>query len=757
MTETAPAEYDNFYGGFTDFHLNGPAHQCRRAENFVLLEYGKKGKLLSRPGSALYDAANPQVPAGNQRVGTLRFFEGTLFSQSARDVYYISAGSFQTLSGPSGNKVFPAGVTVDSVVSVAEWNHHLFLATDSYTKPAKLYKDSGGTFRIRTAGMPALASSPTLTPTAGALTYTYRFLYKYTYTVGNRTFVDRGSTTEVQTTTSATIGGGSPNAISTIPVLANGATDNYDTTVVKVEIYRTIAGGTDFYYVSEVTNGTTTYNDTTTDATLLTNEPLYTAGGVVENDPPPLCKLLHVTEDVGFYADIKEGSEVFKNRLRQSLAGDIDSSPEDFFAEVDADIVGLSSVRGVPILLCSRGVFRVDGRFDEQGRGGLFPQKISDTATCVSAQSVVQTLEGVFWWGHDAIYFTDGTKVIKINEHWPETHKTYLGTVAKERRIQGAYDPDHLRIWWSVQAGDTDCDTCIILDLNWGISEQSSFTKAVDNGSLSWAPAAITFSLGDLHRGDTRGYLLKHADTATTDPMIDTAVAAADWETETIIYYFESCAYNFGSNFQRHYIPRISVQAQNKSNLSLQIYSINDDGKSFAALKPIRFRGNITWGDPNVIWGDPSLVWRFFGVIEEWRRFPAKTLRCSYKAIALTNAMVVIVNSDLIDTAEVDGGTKLATLTDAATYDWPTDLLEYYIAFSQDWEREFRIIDRTANTIEVDDSDGTALQSQVAAEWEIRGKPKSEIFLLISYTLHFAQYGMTQTTFQNASSGSIAP
>lgn len=750
-----PAEFDNFNGGFTDFYLNGPKTQYRVADNLLIYKFGEIGKLKTRPGSELYDEDAPQIPAGAQRIGTLRWFEGTLLSHSARDFYYIDV-TFQTLVGPTSNKVFPTGVTVTNVTSLAEWNHHLFVCSDAYTKPQKIYKDGSGVLKLRTAGMPDLASNPAIALAAGAsnLTYTYRFYHKYTYVVGARTFVDLGPTTEVQVTdaTATAIGVGNAAAITSIPVLANTTVDNYDTTAVKIVVTRTIAGGVDFFYVGEVTNGTTTFNDEVPDATLLNNEPIYTEGGVVDNDPPPLCKLVHVTEDVGFYADIKEGSEVYANRLRQSIPGDIDSSPGDFYCEVESDIVGLSSVKGQPILACTRGVFRVDGRFDELGRGGLIPQRISDTASCVSSQSVVQTLEGVFWWGEDAIYFTDGFQVIKVNEHWPETHKTYVLTAEQRRRIQGTYDSASRRIHWTVQEV-TESDTIIVLDLNWGISTQTPATR-LGNGSPSFAPTAITFLSGDLYRGDTRGYLFKHDVDIATDPLVDTTIAVANWGTETIVYNFESCAFNFGSNYERKFIPRISVQCRNESNLSLQITSNNDDGKRIADLAPIRFRGNLLWGDPDAIWGDATIVWNLSGLIEEWARFPASSLRCSYKSVSFTNATVVLLTSELLDTATVDSGVKTATLDDAVTYDWPEDLLGYVIAFEADWDREYAVEDRAADVLTFTDSGGNAVDATSSA-WELRGKPKAEIFHLISFTLHFSEFGKTQEHFQSSKTGSI--
>jgi hypothetical protein len=538
------------------------------------MKYGDLGKLFTRPGSALYDEDDPQIPAGNQRIGTLKFFESALLVHSANKIYYQDP-LWTNLDGPTGNNLFPASVDTTYFALMATWAHHLFVTSEAYTRPSKIYYDGSNVLQLRTAGMPALASTPTAVGSpAGTRAYVYAFAYEYTYNVGTVEYVDIGPLTF----RSITDGNATTN-IAAIPTLSNGADYNYETTVVKVGIYRTTDGGStqSMYKVGTVTNGTAVFVDTVTDAVLVTNEPLYTNGGVVQNDPPPLARLVHILENVGFYADIQEGTEIRRNRLRQSIDGDIDSCPSSFFADVDDDIVGLSSANGVVVLACDRNAYSVEGRFDELGRGGLFPKKISDTCSCVSSQSVVQTLDGVFWAGEDGIYFSDGFNVLRISEDFTTTYKSFVANATAKERIYGKYDPTSRRIWWSLQE-DSDCDTSIILHLEWGISPRSSFTTA--SGGENWAPTAIEFTTeGDLVRADRRGYIFQHSNSIYTDPNIDTSVLPDEWYHVPVIYDFESCAQNFGTNDLRKWVTWINLQARNETNLSLQIYSINDDGR----------------------------------------------------------------------------------------------------------------------------------------------------------------------------------
>lgn len=755
---TRPFPLEDFSGGMTDYYLNGPLNKYQRADNLLIVKYGEVGKLYTRPGSELYDEDYYQIPAGAQRVGTLKYFGSQVFYQSARKFYYIDSG-WQTLQGPSGNDVFPSGVDTTSVVSLSTWNGHLFVTSSALVgKVSKIYKDSGGDWQLRTAGLPALASSPTVTAGSAGSTYAYlyRYLYYYTYTVGSVTHVDRGPTVEVAYTAANAINTGAANTAShtLIPALANGLTDNYDTASsnLKVEIYRTTDGGVDFFKAGQVNNGTTTFSDTMTDATLQDQEPLYTANGGPENDPPPLCKVLHVVDDRGLYGHCKVGSEVFTTRVYQSVPGDIDSVPEDNFATLPDDVVSVSSYKSVPVTFCAGANYRLEGAYDELGGGFIAPVVIGDTHGCVSAQSVVQTPVGLFWAGTDGFYWTDGYQSLRVSGDLRESYQAIVASAERQRRIQGKYDSKENRIYWTAQydGSATDCDACFVLDLNWGISENMPFTT---QGGTSFAPTALEFVGTNLLRGDSRGYTLIHRSTLYTDPRIDSSVTPDEWTEETIIYDLTTIATNFGEPTSRKWVPSCNVLCENETNLSLQINSINDDGRRVGALKPIRFRDNVVWGDPDIYWGDPDITWNNQGVIDEFRHMPAQSLRCQFKQAQLTNAMVAIVSSDTLGTATVDSGARTVTLDDTASYDWPTAAVDYYIAFDwDDYAAEHLIEARTDNVLTL--ASGAALPSGSRA-WVIRGKPKGEVLFLNTFVFNYAVFGVTMGKFRSSTTGEV--
>lgn len=759
-----PFEFDDFSGGVTDYFVGAAINRYEEADNLLIFKYGDLtrghvGRLFTRPGSEIRNETYYQIPAGAQRIGTLKYFENTLLSHSARKFYYVDVSGWITIQGPSSNDVFPSGATTSHYVSVTEGDHHLLITNDNFNKVQKLYPNGSSVLTLRTAGLPALATSPVVTPGADTnKNFVYEFHYEYTYTVGTVTYVDVGPTTRV-TVTDADAPETNANAISVIPALANSTTHNYDTASsnLKVKIARTIHNGQVFYYVGSVNNGTTTFNDNISDAALQLLTELYTEDGSVERFDPPLCKYIHHTEGRTYCAHVKEGSEVISTRVYQSIPGDIDGFGEDFFVDVDNEITGISSFKGIPIIACTLGAFRIEGAFDRFGRGAMISRRISDTASCVSHQSMVQTPVGVFWAGNDGFYFADAYNCFRINEGWDKTYQEIVESATKKLRIYGKYDPKKNRVYWACSRGaeNLDNNACWVLSLDWGVSPDMPFTSYSGGNGLSFNPSAIEVDKeGNLIRADKRGYIFDHSDTLYVDPKINTIIAPADWTTETIIYNLKSAATNFGTSFQRKLVTGVNVVAENETNLSLQIISNNDKSRKRSALSPIRFRGNLIWGEEDVYWGDPNLIWNYGGLISEKRRMPAGHLRCDYKQIELTNAKVALFNSDFLGVCSINATTKVVTLSVAAS-DFPENVIDYFISFSTDnYVKEYTITARTSDTVTYSDSGNTSTTSS-GTGFVIRGYPRNEVLFLIGFTVHYEIFGKTQDVYKNTSSGEV--
>ena len=737
--EANQVSVESFVGGMTDFVFNGNAAEFELGDNFLLTP---DEKLFTRPGSEINSATVYQIPAGNQRVGSLFSYEDTLFVQSARNVY-IADSSWATITGPTSNPVFAAGTTANYMAH-AYWNKHILLVNDSFAKPVKLF-DNGSGYDVRTAGLPKLASAPTPSGTAGANNYVYALTHYVTYTINGVLFEDESSLTLVE---ASSLDAPDSNSItlSSIPVLSNGSFDNYDTTNLKIRIYRTEANQTIFYLLAEITNGTTSYVDSTADSTLVNNQTIYTTGDVVENDAPPPSKYIHVVGGIAYYGHVQENSQVMTTRIRQSVPDNPDACPETFFIDTEQEIKGLSSFSNNPIVFCESKIYRIEGFFDELGRGNPVLQEFSETIGSINHNGIVQTREGVLFPGNDGFYWTDGFQIRRISEKLINTYREATRTQAQRNAIYGTYDKKNNRVFWSMRktTGSADNDILFVLDLRFGLRPNSCFTTWT--GGLSFSPTSIVVHDGTLYRSDSRGYLLKHDDSYLTDPKIDTSTTPDNWTTQTIIYDYKSVFTNFGAPHIRKWVSRVLASLRNISNVSVQIYSHNDDSNIFVPLVEIKDTSQVVWGDPTAVWGGDQCLWDYYKLIEEERRFPSGKLRCSYKQIRITNAYTLITSSEFLDEGALDSTAKTLTLSGSNT--WPAECVDYYLSFETDgYIEQYLVTDRASQVLTFDDPDNETIDA-AATNWRLKGYARGEVLNLLGYVIFFSPISKTFKPYQ---------
>lgn len=577
------------------------------------------------------------------------------------------------------------------------------------------------------------------------VSWAYALHYKYSYTVGSATFEDDGPVTylgPIQTVLTTQNG----SSLSVISPLANGSTGNWDTSALTLEVYRTVNAGTQYHFLTSLANATTSYADTALDVSIADATSIYTTGGVVENDPPPQCKCLHIVDGKAYYGNIVEAGVVIPTRVRESLAGDPDSAPARFFADLPDEVIAISSAKSKVIALCKSSLFRIEGGFDELGRGQIIYESIHDTIGCVGPQSVVQAEHGVFFAGTDGFYFTDAFQLIKINEDWPTTYASITSTATKKRNIQGVFRPEERRVYWTVQTADGsgENDALVVLDLRWGIRPDSTFTTW--SNSTSFRPTAVASFGNQLIRGDSRGYWFKHDPTYLSDPKVAVGTNPSTWATKAIIYDLITCAYDFGFKGAKKYIPGIDVYLKNHGNVSLQMKRINNDKGTGAAqaLGKIRFRSEYT------------------GTIEEERTMPAGYLRSTLTQIQFTNASVIITNSDTHGQATTNQGLHTLTLDSAVTEDWPLDPIDWTVAFpnksngvidvADAYATKYVITARSADTLTVTDAGATLPAG--SEKWILEGVPKDEQFELTAHTIWYDMVdGSLEHPYQSARTG----
>ncbi len=799
MIDLKALTFDDFSGGITDDYVDTDINTYQKADNLYITN---KKKLHQRPGSVLFNTSTEtvgnrhwEVITSGQRIGLLINHDHTLvaLAVSASKVFQrnTSLTAWSELSGPASGAALPSSTTANRVCS-SPWNQHTYLTSDSLAdRVVKMYRGAlvDTTLKLRTAGLPKItdyAASVTITPdTAGTVkTYIYAFHYFYSYTVDGTTFEDNGATyTQTVTTlkdiTDAVTDATAQVVITAIPYISPAL--NWDVANVKVKVFRTIDGGTTLYHVGTITPVAGVYPSFTDDyiddasiaavpnyTRILTNQAtIYTDGGVVDNDPVPFCKYLHVANDIGWYANVLEkigaSYEPYAFRVRQSIPGDPDSAPESFFVDLEEEITGISSRDAVPVVFCKNSIYRIDGYFDELGRGGAIAQKISSTIGCISHLSIVQTPEGLFFAGNDGFYFTDGYRIAKLSQSIDDTYRDMTRTALQKKGICGLYDLQNRRVYWSVQTDQSgsDVDTLYLLELSWGLKPESSFTTW--SGGASFAPTALlllphAFS-SDLSReraflrADSRGYIFAHDETLKNDPLVDVGASPTTWKAARIDYEFRSCATNFGIDILRKWVPKIQIKCKGESNLSLGITSLNDDHRSEKALAPIRMRKFFAWGDPDVVWGDPNMIWHFQGFIEEVRRFPSGGLRCSYKQMVLTNGEVFVTKSDtrgLAVCAITSGVERSLILVNSAAHDWPEGAVGMNLSFEADGYVKQYAITAFPNGDEIrfnDPSNMVPLGSSI--KWEIKGKPQNEIIHLLGFNIFFSPFSQSVQPYQS--------
>jgi hypothetical protein len=517
-----------------------------------------------------------------------------------------------------------------------------------------------------------------------------------------------------------------------IPAVA--ATENLPSGTVVKEIWRTKSNGNIFYKAGEVGNseytaaGDTWYDHA--DDTGLSSEVLYTTTSVA-NDPPPKCVGMWIVGNTAFYGGIVEqvrGADVhLPKRIRQSIPYDPDSVPETFFVDLENDFVCGGSANGKPIVVTKKGVYRLEGGFDETGQGALTWDRIADTVGGVSVNGGV-TLDDIYYFaGHDGFYMCDGYKVSPLSLHLKTTYKACVSTEAKKRAIQATIDRANRRILWSVaHESSTYADKIFVLDLNQPAAPGRACFTRFSNGA-HFSPTAITVFQGVLHRGDSQGFVFKHTEGLTNDPKIDrTGSGALTGDVVYIPWQLRTVALDMGTVAHKKWSTTFALEFANQGNLTVLPRSLNDRNLgNITNCRPLRFRQ--TYG------GNISEAFRFQKATD-----PSKTnggFRFMRKQLDLTPGEAIIVSSDdssPVTLASVAGA--LCTL-DTSSYDWPAACEDWYISFETDnYVTQYLILDRVSgDTLSLDASPGFV----GSKKWQIRGIPKDEKARLLSYSIFF--------------------
>lgn len=563
------------------------------------------------------------------------------------------------------------------------------------------------------------------------------------------------------------------NVLSNLPVLVNDAVTNYAVANINLNIYRTTDGGQTYYLLAEVPNGTTGYTDVINDnvpnpgdTALNTREKIYTSGGVVGFDQPPVCKFTHIVNNTAYWGGVVDDDQFFPNRVRQSVPNAPDAAPATFFDDLDSPVTGISSARNNVIVFCAESVYRLAGQFNLQGQGQITHENISDTLGCLNAKGIVRTEIGVFFPGNDGFYYTDGYQVVPITLELKETYAALVESESQRRKIYGAYDKITRTIWWAMCEDPTDTDNSVVYRfyLNYGVKPSGTFTL-IRNGT-NFRPSSLVFQNGTCYVSHELGYLLKTDPLNKSDVVIAAGVSPSASTTVAIPYDYKPVAVDMGSIFNRKWITKMHLVGLNTGDVALQPYALkdlNETGAGRKALAPINYAANCVWGDPTLIWGDTSFSWGAQGKMDLWRRFPATTLRSDFMQIQFVPSDQCVyassVNFPDFCYVTVDSVTKLATILTPSGYTsilWPEDCVGYRLKFGYDsyiTEYDITAIDATKKILTLADPDSTLLTVIApGVPWEIWGVKKQQKLTITSFVLHYAYLGDENQAYPGAKS-----
>jgi hypothetical protein len=726
----------DFAGGITDSPFSSPDSCAEIMENVFIRP---DRDMETCPGIEVYDVDACRVSNG-ERISKLAWLDNILLAFSAKKVYKVDGSVLSEVTAIGSNPVFNLGGDT-SIVSLAKFNNHFIATNDARSYPVKIWKDGSSNINIVTAGLPQVASDPIITPTAGANAWVYAFVHFYSYDVDNVTFEDYGPI-RTKAVASATTN----VSITNIPVLSNGSDYNYDTAAIKIKIYRTTNGGTTFYYVGQVTNGTTSYSDTTSDANLILNETLYTSGGILENDPPPPAKYVWEANNTYYYGDILDGANEKPDREIQSVTSDPDSVPGSFFTPYNAPMKGGGSVGRANIVFTTTGTFRKDGVLAEDGTGATYLEPLSKTIGCVAHNSIVNGAEDrLYWAAEDGLYMTNGystpVKLARKQDPFKSKIDTLYKNLLDKENIHGCYDPNRKLVFWTIEQDGPECDSILVYH-----EAFDAFTtiSTVDAGIL---PTALVMDGEDLIIGDGNGYIFRLSDEFYTFPTIEVGVDPEDWGTSTIIHRWKSIQAAFGDGSVNKYITKLNAQGNPETNIHLVALSYTNGEPEYKELAPFELTPSWTWGDVNFTWGDAAFTWDRTATLNQTRRFPAGRLRARHRAIELTNAYSLIQSSTSQNASRVtvNGTANTAVLVTPAEYAFGTDYDGYDVIID---EVTYEIASSTADTLTILDPDNTLPTGTY--HYEIWGYPKGERMHILGLNIEYEMMTDTGTYSRGA-------
>lgn len=249
-------------------------------------------------------------------------------------------------------------------------------------------------------GIPTPVVAPTVVPPAG-ITTTRAYLYTFVSAYGEE------GPPSLPTTAIGTLGTWALSNIDAAPL--NPSFYN----ITTVRIYRTVTGNTstEYFFVADIAIGTTTYNDSFSDAVVGLNVILPS----LDWAPPPAALKGIVSHPGGFLVGF-QGRDLYLSEPYHPHAW-----PVAYIQTCQTEIVGVSIYNNVIIIATTSHPYYAEG----MSPLAVTLQKLNSIDPCISRRSIATTINGVYYSSPQGIIKADGlsppqlvTKDLFTREEW---------------------------------------------------------------------------------------------------------------------------------------------------------------------------------------------------------------------------------------------------------------------------------------------------------------------------------------------------
>jgi len=779
-------EIKDFGGGIVDSKYAGSPGRMSDMTNVELYESDSGKKIKQRRG---FDPFTNRLGTGDQTIGGIFSHGQIAYAQSSSKLFNTSTGV--AVSTPSTSTTAFSVISADTgtVTSYQSDPYHLFVMTHTYSSGQAIYavhKDSTTTEVITPLTVPLPMAYYSSSGTGSGYSYGYRahlrwVYYSYSFETGEYSqHVVNGPATSTQIVTTTMSNSVTYNYVTM--KLGSSTYFNYgSSSATKGKLYlvlcRTTNGGTVYYEVSSTLVSYAgpfdlqTITDNVSDATLVTKSVAYFQ-----------TEMNNFALSDGWtpsYATITDNSMNYLKAMRMfnshmyvlnyssTVRHSKYANPREYgdtaYVDLPETTLALGATPNGVVVFCERNVFRIDGYFDDDGSGGMTVSKIGPANYPISASAVVDTPNGTYWLADDGVWFTDGVSLRKVSV---KSSAYITGAIdgisfTNTRYINGCYVPSLNKVFWCISKNAVGNSASTILVYDEMMSDQDSevFYKWYNSGATDTCVAAGSSNEYPLIIANSHGYLFNLANAVYSTVNYDRTYADSStstaWEKTAIQYSASTADIDFMDADSVKYAPMMHASFLVDSapdygvRLYASTYGSTDDYGLCTALSAENNKSGSSYSLKNILL--PASV----GVAVIKRHFPATKLRCKTRKLTFSNALVALYGHAEYGVTEINATLKTATFTDTASYDWPVEVVGYYISFETDsYVRNYLITARTADTLTFSDSGNYSVTGS-SKGWIIRGYPKGQVFNLTGVKLFYETNGNGVDPYNTADSKEV--